>query len=253
MWRKDWSEIRWLTLVGFCVVVGMTLFSIGDPDAYRRNAAPDAAIRSRPAETFVQYNSRSLEILLPALLGGTALLLGIGGLGHERSSGTASFTLALPYSRRAIVTSRFITGAVVVVTLAVAAHLTVTAWAAIHYLGAEYPVSRALGMAACLAAGSLFVYGFTFFIANVTANTVRTVATSVLLLWFLVYAAGTPYQAHAAGSLGWWLQPANFFKLMSGAGFLMRGRIPWLGIAGALGVTGALGYLTSRWVERHDF
>jgi ABC-2 type transport system permease protein len=253
MWRKDWVELRWLTLLACAVVVGGTLLFLGDPSVYGRHAAVGGALLPSPAETFIQYNSRSLAILVPVLVGSMALLLGIGGLGHERSGGTASFTLVLPYSRRVIVMSRFLTGAAVVVTLAVAAHLTASLWAAFHHPGSEYPVRTAAGMSLCLAAGSLAVYAFMFFVANVTANTVRAVATSVVLLAILAYYAGSPFQTSIAGTVSWWLLPLNVFKLMSGGGFLFSGTLPWLGIADAFGVTVAFGYVTARWVERHDF
>ncbi len=210
-------------------------------------------VRSRPDLAFVLYNGQYLQIILPVVMVGCAVLMGIGGLGHERSGGTALFTLSLPATRRSIVLGRFLAGAAAIGVLCIGAEVGVALRAAEMGLGGQFPLGRALALGCCLGTGALSVYSFSFLTANVTAHTVRTVATVVTLLLILGYGAGARNGVHELHSLRWWLQPLNYLSLMGGGGFLPSGRFPWIGVAIALGITAALLEVTTRWVERFDF
>ena len=86
-----------------------------------------------------------------------AVLLGVGGLAREAASGTAGFTLALPVSRRKLLATRALVGAVEVISLGAIAAVTILAASAA--IGVPYSISHAVLHSALVAIGALVARG----------------------------------------------------------------------------------------------
>lgn len=100
VWYKAWRESRSRFLIAAAAV---GVFSLSVLLGARTNFPPPQA-PDLPYSAFVwgefYGNGRAAAFSI------IALLLGLGGLQHERSSGTAPFTLALPVSRGRLLAAR---------------------------------------------------------------------------------------------------------------------------------------------------
>ena len=198
LWRKHWLEVRWLSLFAAVGFLAMAWFSLSDYQSTRSMFTPTPLGGPRAGTyelvhmPFTQAIRGYLEAGLPMAFVAISILLGVGGLGHERASGTATFTLSLPFTRRRLMVGRFAVGAAVLAALAFACMVGAAGWAANRGVGPEFTLLMALGLACCLTAASLAIYSFTFFAANVSANTIRTVATVATLLVILPAEPGKP-------------------------------------------------------------
>ena len=106
-----------------------------------------------------------------------------------------------------------------------------------------------------IGAGAIAIYSFTYLAANVTAQTIRTLATVVTLMITLGIAVDSSGRAPERWTLSWFLTPLDFWRLMfeRDAFHSMSAPSAGLGIATALVVAGGLLLVTTRWVEGHDF
>lgn len=257
--HKHWREVRWVAAFGAIALFALGCYLLGDVGGTRREHLPTDVNGMLPALSVIRaipFESAGRPFLLgalPTVLIVCAVFLGVGGLGYERRVGTATFTLSLPFTRRRLMLDRFGMGAAALTAVALAAVAGTSGWAAIRGVGGEFPLIKALGMGCSLAAGALPIYAFTFLAANVTAEAVRTIATAVAFLVIVAIGAGPPNLRHDRWTLGWFLAPIDFPRLMFGGGYLDRGAFPWIGIAIALGLTLVLLFITVRWVERFDF
>jgi ABC-type transport system involved in multi-copper enzyme maturation permease subunit len=259
LWRKHWREVRWMALFGVVALAALGWYALGDLGKMERQYVYPSADGVRPATyqmrpiSFWSASRGYLIASLPLTLITVAILLGIGGLGYERSAGTSVFTLSLPFSRRRIIMNRFLVGAATVLGLTMAAVMCTSAWAAIRGTGDEFPPLRALGLGSCFAAVALTIYAFAFLAANVTAHAVRSIATVVMLSIVSSIVLESPRWAPDPGTLAWFLGPLDFIKLVSRNDVVRTGTMPWAGIVIGLMLTAGLLVATVRWVERYDF
>jgi ABC-2 type transport system permease protein len=257
--HRHWREVRWVAAFGAVAIFALGCYLLDDVGRTRREHVPTDAngtLSALSAVRAIPFESAGRPFLLgvlPTVLIACAVLLGVGGLGYERRAGTAAFTLSLPFTRRRVMLDRFATGAAALTVVALGAAAGTSAWAAIRGVGGEFPVMKALGLGCYLAAGALPIYAFAFLAANVTAEAVRTIATTVAFLVGVAIGAGPPNLAHDRWSVGWFLGPIDFPRLMFGGAYLDGGIVPWVGMAIALILTAGILFVTVRWVERFDF
>lgn len=258
LWRRHWQEMRWLTLFCAIAILALTWFLFSELPL--TEPIYDPAVPGSVAQRvyhlgrvpFVRSVGGYLTIALPATLFVCAILFGIGGPGHERSSGTVSFTLSLPFSRRRLVLSRFLAGYAALAALVLGALGVVAIWAAALGTGSEFNLVTAAEVSCGLIAGAGAVYSFTYLGANVTGNTIRAIATSLTLLVVLELGINQ-YDGRDDSRAATVLRLFDMPRLMSGQVFLRGGPFPWQGVGIAAGLSLAFLLITTRWVERHDF
>ena len=94
-----------------------------------------------------------------------AVILGLGGLLRERSSGSSTFTLALPVRRSSHVVAGSLLGAAEAVALGFIPGLIVVVLSPLA--GLSYPASQALIFGALLVSAGLVFYSVGFFLSHV--------------------------------------------------------------------------------------
>ncbi|HEX3927836.1 MAG TPA: ABC-2 transporter permease [Gemmatimonadales bacterium] len=264
LWRKHWLQLRWLTLAGavlltviaWITVDGQRSASFASDVAEIATALPGTVTRYTVPSPFTRYlEAHALGGPLQALLIGLALCIGVGGPGFERSGTTAVFTLSLPYTRRRLVLGRFLAAATVIALLSIFVVLLIAALAAFEGQGAEFPFAEALAIGVCLASGAIAVLSLSFLLANVTGNTIATLASAIVILIVVSMVVGAAYDRWWR-TPNIWLQvaaPFDYMRLMGAKDFTATSRLPWPRIGAALALSGALAVATVAWVERQDF
>jgi ABC-type transport system involved in multi-copper enzyme maturation permease subunit len=180
-----------------------------------------------------------------------SLVLGLGGLQRERQSGTAALTLALPVSRRRLVTVRAGVGVLQVAVLALLPALIALAMARALV---EQPYPATLALAPALLSGS---WGIVWFATALLWSTLLVDYTAVLacvlspFVYLAVYASASRHGLHVPAG--------DFFEFMSARPyldprtFLLVEPLPWV----ALGVLGAAAMsivaLSALITQRQDF
>ena len=253
LWHKAWLETRWRFFTGLCV---LALLAAGAVFGYPRVAqellpmvtAPQSdglvarAIResielSRTFRGYVWLNAFSQNFVQMGTL--FAVLLGSGGLRTE-SVGTL-YTLALPFSRRALMTTRAATGLAELFVLILVPSLLIAVLA--PAIGERYSVVDAVVHGVCLFAAAAVFFGLTFWLATRFADVWRPglIACGVaigLALCEVVLSQALPF---------------GLFHMARAESYFREARVPWLGMLLALGVAGVLVHRAIVAVERQDY
>ena len=170
-----------------------------------------------------------------------AILLSLGGLGREKQMGTASFSLALPVSRRRWLLTRMLVAAAESLVLAFVAVFAVScaSWS-IHE-----PYRAPQILAHCLlipAAGAVFLaFGAMF---SILIRGEHAIWPLTLVLLGIPYLALQEYVREAAPSA--WARRIDISHVMGGPPHLTWATTPWLGLALSLLVTICVLFLALR-------
>jgi hypothetical protein len=248
-WRRYLLELRWLVVAGALLLPFVGVEEALDARDDLRAAAAEGRLRTRyggnatvARDPFVLYmHQRVLDDHAPRVVMGAALLLGLVGLGVEKGRGTATLTLALPVSRRALVASAALTSAGAVGLLTVAAVGGVVALGRIG--GHPFPLHVAAGVAACMATSALLACALAFACANLLGDALRGLAAATTLT-VLVYLA--PLYAPP-------LVLVELHDLMGASEWVLHGAMPWRAMASVVLTAGALVAGTAAVLERRDF
>lgn len=241
---KAWLETRWRFCAGLALLLAISFYTV--------LRAPDiiqAREQLRPGEhiLYAQYIWILLyKGYLQTLWILAAVMLGLGGLWREKSSGVSAFTLSLPVSRRRLVLVRSAVGAAEAITLAAVPSALI--WAISPLSGNSYPLRDALLHAVLMVGGGLIFYGWGVLLAHLMQGEFSTPTLGLsmcMVLYVVFYVTG--------------LKTYNPFDVMSGkyqldpATFLLRADFPWLPVSALLGLT-ALTLLTAvKVAESRDF
>jgi len=253
LWYKSWLDTRWrflvalglLTMSGAGIVLTyprvlalLPLVSANDAGGALGQRIREAALLAREFRSYVwsqwfHGNVRQEWTIVAALLG-------TGGLVAHGSRG-ALFTLSLPVSRNHLLAVRAAAGLGEMLVLALAAGMLLPLLA--PAIGERYAVGDALVHAVCLFAAGAVFFSLAFLLSTSFEDPWRP-----LLIALSVAAVIAMCEMVFRG-----LEPYSVFTVMSGDVYFRTGRLPWLGIAASLAVSGAMFYVATINLARRDF
>lgn len=252
LWHKAWLETKWRCLTGFGVlaVVAMgtvfqypnakellPLVTVPQSDGMVARAIRESVELSQTFRGYVWLQAFSQNFVQLGTL--FAVLLGSGGL--RTDSVGALYTLALPFSRRALMTTRAATGLVELFAVIMGPALLLAVLA--PAIGEQYSVIEAVVHGVCVFAVATVFFGLTFWLATVFPDVWRPglIACSVAMGLALCEMA-------LAGAL-----PVGLFQIARAESYFREARVPWLGALFALGAAGLMVHRAIVAVERQDF
>jgi ABC-2 type transport system permease protein len=175
----------------------------------------------------------------------SAILLGMGGIVHEKMVGTSALTLSLPVSRTRLQFVRVGLGILEAVALGVIPWLTILAvsW---H---AKMPllIAQAAFYVVLLVGGGSVYYAIAVLVSSVVEGTYSSPAIAIGLVFLL------------AVVLDSWFRRLNLWRFVTGSfyldvhTFLLTGHFPWLGTFLCLGVAALMFVASTMVVLRRDF
>lgn len=253
LWHKAWLETRWRFLTGLGV---LALLAMGTVIEYPRVArellplvtAPQGdgmvarAIResvelSRTFRGYVWLNAFSQNFVQMGTL--FAVLLGSGGV--RTDSVGVLYTLALPFSRRALMTTRAATGLVELFALIMVPSLLLAGLA--PAIGEHYSVVDAVVHGVCVFAATAVFFGLTFWLATKFSDLWRPgliacgVAMGVALCEMVLTRA----------------VPFGLFHMARAESYFRAAQVPWLALLLAFAGAALLVHRAVVTVERQDF
>lgn len=240
---KAWLETRWRFLAGLVLLAAIITYTV-----FQAPTVIKAREQFRGEHIlYAQY----IWILLykgyfQALWILAAVMLSLGGLWREKSSGVAGFTLSLPVSRRRLVLLRSAVGAAEAITLAIIPCILI--WAISPLAGFSYPLREAVSHSILIAGGGLVFYGWGQLLSHLMQGefSTPTLALSVCLVLFIAFKLLR-------------LETYNPFDLMSGRyyldpnTFLLYGALPWLPFSVFLVITIVLVIASIKIAEVRNF
>lgn len=240
---KAWLETRWRFLAGLALLVALIFYTV-----FQAPTVIKARKEFRGEHiVYAQYIWILLyKGYLQALWILAAVMLGLGGLWREKSSGAAGFTLSLPVSRRRLVLVRSMVGAAEAITLAVVPCILI--WAISPLAGYSYPLGQAVSHSVLIVGGGLIFYAWGLLLSHLMQGefSTPTLALSVCLVLFIAFKLLR-------------LEIYNPFDLMSGRyyldpnTFLLNGALPWQSLSFFLAITIVIAIASIRIAEVRDF
>jgi ABC-2 type transport system permease protein len=253
LWHKAWDETRWRFVVGFCLMV-LTALSVvfGYPQVARKllpmvtqpegNDLLSQALResielSRSFRGYVWLNAFRQNFSQMGTL--FAVLLGSGGLRAE--SVGALYTLSLPASRRALVTTRAASGLLELLAMTMIPSLLISLFA--PAIGERYSFVDTLVQGGCLFVGTSVFFGLTSWLATMFSDVWRPG----------LFACGVAIVVSLC-EVGWdSVAPFGIFHVMHGVSYFRGTGVPWVGLIAAAALSAAMLYGAVTAVERQDF
>ncbi len=252
LWHKAWIDTRWRCLIGLAVlllsamgtVFGYQLVSSKalDITAPQGSGMVAAAIRealelSRTFKGYVWLNAFSQNLSQLATL--FAILLGGGALRSE-APGTL-YTLSLPFSRRALMTTRAATGLAELLAMTMVPALAIAVLA--PAVGERYSILDALVHGVCLFAGTAVFFSLTFLLSTSFPDPWRPpiIACGIAV----VIAMFETFFGRVA--------PVGIFHVIHGESYFRGDGVPWLGLAVVAALSVVLLRLAIGAIERQDF
>lgn len=174
MWRESWvcfaiSAVALLWMCGAVVLLQRQVRAHADEPLSYAHYIWSAVYKA---------NALDLFILL-------VIVLGLGGVLHERAQGTAGFTLSLPVSRWRMTAVRAVTGSMQVAILALLPALLISPLS--PFVGEDYPFVCALQFSVLWAGCGMVIFAMAFFFSVVLSGAYSPVIASVAGL--LTYSA----------------------------------------------------------------
>jgi ABC-2 type transport system permease protein len=252
-WHKAWLETRWRFLTGLGV---LALLAMGTVLSYPRlskellplvtlpegtglvaNAIRESIELSRTFRGYAWLNAFSQNFSQMGML--FAVLLGSGGLRTE--SAGVLYTLALPFSRRELMTTRAALGLAELFAVVMVPSLMIAALA--PAIGEHFGVVNAVVHGLCLFAAVSVFFGFTFWLATQFSDVWRPG----------LIACGVAMAIGAVETVFGRALPCGLFQLAWAEGYFRNAQVPWLAMLVALGVAALLVHRAVVTVERQDF
>jgi ABC-type transport system involved in multi-copper enzyme maturation permease subunit len=240
---KAWLETRWRFLAGLALLMLISFYTV----LRAPNIISFREHLDREPLTYAKFiwillykgYLQSLWIL-------SAVMLGLGGLWREKSSGVAGFTLSLPVTRRRLVLVRALVGATEAIILALLPSLLI--WATSPLVKESYPLTEAISHALLMAGGGLIFYGLGLLLSHLMQGefSVPTLALSICLVLYIAFQLMR-------------LESYNPFNLMSGKyhldpnTFLLHGTLPWLPLSLFCAIALVTVLTSVRIAESRDF
>ena len=237
LWHKAWLETRsrfFISLIGTVVICSVFVLH-GDQDAIYEVGAD--------YYNYVLFGCHQILVLLWVL---AVTLTMMGGLQREKAIGSSGFTLALPASRRRLMTVRICVG------LLEALMLAIVPWGAMYSVasifGKTHSVFQAAYYLALLLGGGLLFFAIAVLVSSVIGGEY----TAPVVSCGLVVATSVALSSAA-------LRPYSPWEFMTGAQYLNRQTnllsfpIPWFQMAIYISVASALLALSVKVTQEQEF
>lgn len=235
LWYKYWLETRarflssLLTLTLFCGLFVHHALSMIDPAwsiAYNR----------------LLYGTQEFLALMWIL---SVVLVGMGGVVHEKAVGTSSLTLSFPVSRRRLQRIRVGVGMLESVALAVVPWLTIL----MVSVRAKMPVSiRQVGLyVVLLVGGGLTYYAMAVLVSSLVEGTYTAPAVAIGLAFLSVLFLDSWFKEFSL----WRFITGNFY--IDKHTFLLTGHFPWQPTLACLSVAALMLFASIRVIQHRDF
>ncbi len=253
VWHKAWLDTRWrflsglgvLALLAMGTVFGyprvvrelLPLVTLPQDDGLVARAIRESVELSRTFRGYVWLNAFSQNFVQMGTL--FAVLLGSGGLRTE--SAGVLYTLALPFSRRALMTTRAATGLAELFAVVMGPSLLIALLA--PAIGERYAVADALVHGLSVFAVSMVFFGFTFWLTTQFNDVWRPG----------LIACGVAMCIGAAEAVFARALPFGLFHVAHAESYFRDGRVPWLGILTAVAVGVLFVHRAVVTVEAQDF
>jgi ABC-type transport system involved in multi-copper enzyme maturation permease subunit len=229
LWYKAWLETRsrfltsLATLTIFCAVFVHHALTVTQGNA----GFSQGLLHSEWKASFYRllFVSQQYVVIIWIL---AVVLLGMGGIVREKSTGASSLTLSLPVSRARLLGVRVCVGVLEAIVL------VVVPWSAIFVVSslARMPImiSQVESYVMLLIGGGLTYFAMAVLVSSLVEGeyTAPAVAFGVVLLSAIMFDS--------------WLRPFNLWRLVTGdfsidrSTYLLPQHLPWLGILASLSV-----------------
>ena len=253
LWRKAWLETRGRFVTALIVLSVMSSGTVFQYVAVERllpglryeaprNASPlegyirEAIEMQRDFRGFVFYTIFKQNLTQIGTL--FAVLLGCGGLLYEARKGSVLFTLALPVTRRRLISVRMAAGLLQLLAIAMVPALLVPFFAPV--IGQHYSVVDSLAHGFCLFGVGAVFYSLASFLSTMFGDIWRP-----LLVSMVIACVAAVFQL-VAPELG-------VFRVMSGETYFRTGALPWMGLVTSAVLASGLLYGAAEAIERKDF
>ena len=237
LWYKAWLETRSRFLISLIGMVALCSVLVLHGD---RNVAYEV---SSDYYNFVLFEGHQILVMMWTL---AVTLTMMGGLLREKATGSSSFTLALPVSRRRLMVVRICTG------LAQAFMLAIVPWVAMFSVSSIFGKTHSFSQAGCylvllLGGGLLF-----FAVAVLVSSVISGEYTAPAVSFGAVIVTAVALSSSALRRYSPW-------EFMTGARYrieqtnLLSLPIPWLQAAIYMFVAGLLLAISVRAIQRREF
>lgn len=244
LWFKAWRESR-VRFAAMALVLAWACAAV---------VAMQSTLRAHSDEPLTYYS-----FVWNAVYKGTVrdmfvilgMMLGLGGLAHERATGTAGFTLALPVTRGRLIITRALVGFLEIAALASVPAVLLPALSGLA--GESYPAAQSMRFGLLWAAGGSIPFAATLLLSVLLAGEYSP--------WVVSIAALTVYMViiHIAPLSGF--PDLDFLRLMNGSGYswfratdaTLLGPLPWMAIAVMALVAAGFVSAAERLTARRDF
>lgn len=233
--RKVWRESRWrffFILAALLVVTGASVF-------YNARAE-NVVVESKD---FHEAGERTIRGALFLFWGFSAMFLGLGGFLRERAVGTVDYTLSLPVSRTTWFLYRSLIGALQSMAAALIPALAIPVIAAVF--GGNYPVSDAFLLGLRLGVGGMLYYSSGLLVSTVFAGDYASAGIGIAVV-FAINNSTRVIESLKRLNLQDAITPP---QMIDQSTHLIRGQMPWNGIAFSLALSLAL----SAWAWKVTF
>lgn len=235
LWYKAWLETR----TRFLVCLATLTFFCG---FFVHHAEAELHPEWKPAFSRLLYVTQEFTALMWML---SVVLLGMGGVVHEKVIGSSHFTLGLPVSRARHQAIRAAVGLLEAVTLGVAPWLAVLA---ISWL-AKMPIRIGqVGFYVLLLVGGGSVY---FAMAVLVSSLIEGEYAAPAFAIGLVFLSTVTLDAWSRRFNLWRFVTGNFF--IDERTFLLPGRFPWLATIACLSTAALMLLVSTKVIQRRDF
>ena len=237
--RKVWRESRsrfFFILAALLVVTTASVFY---------NAKAEKVVIE--SKDFHEAGVRTIRGILFVFLSFSTMFLGLGGFLRERAVGTVDYTLSLPVSRTRWFLYRSLNGALQSMAAALIPALAIPVIAALF--GGDYPVGDAFLFGVRLGLGGLLFYSIGLLASTLFAGDFTSAGIGIALIF--VENMGTRVIESFKGLN---LQDAiTPMYMIDRHTYLIRGQMPWNGIAFSFAVSLVLSALAWKVTSARDF
>lgn len=237
--RKVWREsrARFLFILAFLLVMTTTR-------VFYNSQAERVVIESK---NFHEAGMVAITNILFYFWGFSAMFLGLGGFLRERALGTVDYTLSLPVSRTRWFLYRSLNGAVQSIAAALIPALMVPALAALW--GGDYPVGDAFILGLRIGLGGMLFYSLGLLVSTLIPGDFTSTGIGIALVFVINTSTRVVESLKRLN-----LQDAiTSPQMIDQSTHLIRGQMPWSGIAFSLALSLALSAWAWRVTVARDF
>ena len=235
VWRESRSRFFFI-LAALLLVTAATVFY---------NAKAERVVIE--SKDFHEAGVRTIRGVLFMFWSFSAMFLGLGGFLRERAVGTVDYTLSLPVSRTRWFLYRSLNGFLQSMAAALIPALAIPVIAALY--GGDYPVGDAFLLGLRLGLGGMLFYAIGLLASTLFAGDFTSAGIGIALVYAVTISTRVIESIKRLN-----LQDAIFpMHMIDRSTYLIRGQMPWNGIALSLALSLALSGLAWKVTSARDF